>query len=207
MRRLILFWFRRQAAKAAMHVLSPYFERSEILDILRNYWQRYQVLKLEISQMPTMGGTIMIHLSAMSTAFYEELISRGISKEITTQLFYNIAWKIYKKMGRLSWRLAGWSSLNSYSRLLKATKLFRTFPFNSPSYLWSDVPAGDNVVGFDCLKCPVAEYFKARGLSDFCAKTWCDLDYPLANMWDAELKRTGSIAAGAKKCDFRWIVK
>ncbi len=57
------------------------------------------------------------------------------------------------------------------------------------------------------MKCPVAEYFQSKGVSEFCVATWCALDYPLAEMWDARLERTGSIAGGAEICDFRWILK
>lgn len=202
----MLYWFKIQANKAAKRVLAPHFKRDEVLDILRSYWHRYSMLKPEISAMPTLGSALMVHLSAMSTGFYQELRARGESEESTTQLFYDIAWKVYQKMSRFSWWLAGWGSRYGYSRLLKATRLFRAFPFNSPSYQWKDVKEAKNVVGFDCLKCPVAEYFQTKGLSKFCAKTWCALDFPLAEMWDAKLERTNSIAGGADKCDFRWIV-
>ena len=33
------------------------------------------------------------------------------------------------------------------------------------------------------------------------------MDYPLAELWHAKLERTGSIAGGADKCDFRWTGK
>jgi ubiquinone biosynthesis protein len=207
MRTLILYWFKIQAAKAAKNALAPHFNSNEVHDILQGYWKRYLLLKLEVQAMPTFGGSLMIHLSAMSTGFYQELTARGKSEEITTQLFYDIAWEVYQKMGRFSWWLAGWGNQGGYARLLKATRLFRAFPFNSPSYQWKDVQAGNNVVGFDCLKCPVAEYFQTKGLSEFCTKTWCALDYPLAEMWDSKLERSGSIAGGTKVCDFRWKVK
>ena len=206
MRILLQYWFKIQAAKAAKIILAPHFKSNEVRDILQGYWQRYLQLKPEVPAMPTMGGSLMLHLSAMSTAFYKELTSRGKSEEITTQLFYDIAWKIYQKMGRFSWWLAGIGNRSSYSRLLKATKLFRAFPFNSPSYLWKDVEAGNNVVGFNCVKCPVAEYFQTKGLSEFCVKTWCALDYPLAEQWGGQLERKSSIAGGAKVCNFRWKV-
>lgn len=204
MRNLIIYWFKIQAAKAAKNVLAPHFNNNEEQDILHGYWQRYLQLKSEVPKMPTMGGSLMLHLSAMSTGFYQELTTRGKDEETTTQLFYDIAWKIYQKMGRFSWGLAGFGNRNGYDRLLKATKLFRAFPFNSPSYQWKDVKAEKDVVGFDCLKCPVAEYFETKGLSKFCVATWCALDYPLAEMWNAKLERTGSIAGGEEKCDFRW---
>lgn len=204
MRTLILYWFKIQAAKVSKDILVSHFKSNEVEEILHGYWQRYLRLKHDVPAMPTLGGSLMLHLSAMSTGFYQELTAKGKNEEWTIQIFYDIAWRIYRKMGRFSWWLAGIGNRNPYSRLLKATKLFRAFPFNSPSYQWKDVRTEKKVVGFDCLKCPVAEYFQTKGLSEFCTKTWCALDYPLAEMWDSELERTGSIAGGAKVCDFRW---
>ena len=204
-KKLFLYGFKIQAATAAKKVLIRQYKSEEVKEILHEYWQKYLQLRLEISAQPTLGGTLMIHLAAMSTAFYQELILRGQTKETATQLFYDIAWKVYVKMGKLSWWLAGRG--NRYQHLLKATKLFRKFPFNSPSYGWQDVETTNNVVSFNCVKCPVAEYFQSKGLSEFCVATWCALDYPLAEMWDARLERTGSIAGGAEICDFRWILK
>lgn len=204
---LVLYWFKIQASKAAKIVLAPHFNSNEVGNILYGYWQRYIQLKPEVPKMPTFGGSLMLHLSAMSTGFYQELRAKGKDEETTTQLFYAIGWKVYQKMGRLSWWLAGIGNRTGYERLLKATKLFRTFPFNSPSYQWRDVTTEKNVVGFDCLKCPVAEYFETKGLSKFCTQTWCKLDYPLAELWNARLERSGSIAGGSKTCDFRWEIK
>ncbi len=82
--------------------------RETIKQILSGYWQRYQRLKPEVTVMPTLGGAVMVHLAVMSTAFYQELTARGQSEETATQLFYDIACKIYVKMGRLSLWLAAW---------------------------------------------------------------------------------------------------
>lgn len=204
---LLTYWFKINANKAAKVVLASTYNEHDIQEILINYWQRYNKQRRDIPKTQTLGGSLMVHLAAMSAAFYEELINRGQKESIATQLFYDIAWIVYQKMGKLSWSIAGWGNKNSYSKLLKATKLFRAFPFNSPSYQWQDVKSEKDVVGFNCLKCPVANYFEIKGLSKFCASTWCALDYPLAEMWNAKLERTGSIAEGANQCDFRWKVK
>lgn len=149
-KKLLLYGFKIQAATAAKKVLIHHYKTEEVKDILNGYWQKYLKLKLEISTQPTLGGTLMVHLAAMSTAFFKELTLRGQKKEAATQLFYDIAWKVYAKMGKLSWWLAGRG--NRYQHLLKATKLFRKFPFNSPSYGWQDVETTSNVVSFNCLK-------------------------------------------------------
>lgn len=127
-------------------------------------------------------------------------------KKVATQLFYDIAWQVYKKMGKFSWWIAKGGNRSGYDRVLKATQLFRFFPFNSPSYHWEEVQTDYSMVGFNCTKCPVADYFKAHKLSSFCSNTWCALDFPLAQLWNSELERTGSIAEGFDKCDFRWKV-
>lgn len=207
MKVLLTYWFKIQANKAAKVILTSHYSKDETQDILHGYWLRYLKLRPDIPVTSTLGGSLMLHLAAMSTAFYQELIERGQTDDVATRLFYNIAWKVYQKMGKFSWWLAGWGNKSGYSKLLKATRLFRTFPFNSPSYQWQDVKSDKDVVGFNCLKCPVANYFETKGLSKFCASTWCALDFPLAEMWDAKLERTGSIAGGADKCDFRWKVK
>jgi ubiquinone biosynthesis protein len=207
MKNLLLYWFKIQAAKSAKIELIKLYDIETVNQILSCYWHRYQKLKPEVPVMPTLGGYVTVHLAALSTAFYHELTARGQNEEATAKIFYDIAWKVYIKMGKLSWWLAGWRNRKVYGRLLKTTQLFRAFPFNSPSYKWQDIKTGDNVVGFDCLKCPVAEYFQSKGLSKFCTQTWCSLDYPLAQLWHAKLERTGSIAGGADKCDFRWTAE
>ena len=42
------------------------------------------------------------------------------------------------------------------------------------------------VVAFDCLRCPVAEYFASHNLSELCVKTFCNPDFPLAEQWGAK---------------------
>ena len=169
--RLILYWFKVQSFKSVKSEHIYLYDMGTIKQLLSSYWQRYQKLKPEIPLMPTVGGCITVHLAAMSTAFYQEMTERGQKEAAATKLFYDIAWKVYVKLGRLSWRLAGRSNQNGYSRLLKTTKLFRAFPFNSPSYEWRNVKTAGNIVGFDCLRCPVAEYFRHKSLSKFCTQT------------------------------------
>lgn len=73
-----------------------------------------------------MGGSLMVHLSALSPTIYQEL-TPGQSELTATQLFYDIACKIYVKMGRLSWWFAKWGNYCIDNYLLKITNLFRTF--------------------------------------------------------------------------------
>jgi hypothetical protein len=204
---IIILWFKKEATKAAPTILINHYDGQEIREIIKGFWKKYLLLKKELPVMPTLGGAITIRLAAMSRAFHEELTERNQKEIVIAQLFYQIGWVIYQKMGKFSWSLTRLSGKNEHHRLLKATQLFRKFPFNEPEYKWENVETSDNIIGFNCTKCPVAEYFVEHDLSDFCTKTWCALDFPIAELWNAKLERTGSIASGAMKCDFRWISK
>ncbi len=78
-------------------------------------------------------------------------------------------------------------------------------PVRAPSYEWRDVQRPDGAVAFDCVKCPVAELLASHNASELCVQTVCRLDFPLAETWGGHLKRTGTIASGAPRCDFSWL--
>jgi ubiquinone biosynthesis protein len=189
-----------RARKALIHHYSDH----EVDDILESTWARYADLAPSVPAQETIGARFMVHLSALTIAMYEALLSAGQSAEGATTLIYDVGWLVYTKMGEVPWATAGAFSHDGYEKLRFATTAFRTFPFDSPSYIWKDIDAIPGVMAFDCLKCPVAEYFRSHNESELCVNTWCKLDYPLARQWGSELKRTGTIASGAMACDFRW---
>ena len=189
-----------QARKALIH---SYSDR-EVDDILASTWARYADLAPSVPAQETIGARIMVQLAALTLAMYEALQAAGQSAEGATTLIYDVGWLVYTKMGEVPWAAAGALSHDGTEKLRFATTAFRTFPFDSPSYIWKDVEAEPGVVAFNCLKCPVAEYMRSHDKADLCVNTWCKLDYPLARQWGSELKRTGTIASGATACDFRW---
>jgi ubiquinone biosynthesis protein len=190
------------ARKVLLHV----YPHHEVDDILDATWARYADLAPALPSQETVGARFMVHLSAVTIALYQALLAAGQSKEGATSLIYEMAWSVYTKMGEVPWTIAGFLSQDAYEKVRFATTAFRQFPFSAPSYKWQDVDAAPEVVAFNCLTCPVAEYFRSHHLSELCVDTWCKLDYPLARQWGAELQRTGTIAGGASVCDFRWQV-
>ncbi len=173
--------------------------------VLDRIWKRARERWATLSRQSSLGGAIMVRLAAVTAAAYETFIAEGSTAEEATRAVYDIAWAVYRKMGRAAWALSAGAGPENADRMRFATVAFRTFPFSAPSYEWKDVASPAGVVGFDCLKCPVAEYFKTQRLSELCVRTWCALDFPLAGeVWHAELKRSGSIAGGQSHCDFRW---
>jgi ubiquinone biosynthesis protein len=130
----------------------------------------------------------------------------NIPDEEAARLVSAAAWLVYEKMALPPRVLAWLLRRNPLRRLKMATDLFRWFPFGPPSYQMEDVPAEAGVVAFDVLRCPVAEFFRREGQPELCVRTFCQLDFPLARAWGGTLERTGTIAAGAVRCDFRWRV-
>ncbi|MEJ2487725.1 MAG: penicillin acylase family protein [Anaerolineales bacterium] len=50
----------------------------------------------------------------------------------------------------------------------------------------------------------VAELMKSNGASELCVESWCGVDFGLVEIFGGELKRSGTIAMGKGKCDFRF---
>jgi ubiquinone biosynthesis protein len=173
-------------------------------DVLDAIWTVAGAEWKSAPQQSTLGASVTVRLACITIAAYRVLVTHVETSQEATQIVYDIAWDVYRKMGSLAWSIAGALATDDAGRMRIATKMFRTFPFSAPSYGWQDVATSGEAVAFDCVRCPVAEHFKAQGLSDLCVQTWCALDFPLAEHWHGRLERTSSIAAGAKRCDFRW---
>lgn len=185
-------------------VLNATSLRASVDDLLKQSWDRYYQLESLVPIQPTMGAVFTTHLAAATLAVHEVLVLHGVSAAESYRLLYDIGWRIYVQMGEPPLLVASAFTRDPHKRLKLATDLFRVFPFGSPSYEWRDVPSTDGAIAFDCTKCPVAEFFASQNASELCVQTFCRLDFPLAEKWGGQLKRTGTIASGAPLCDFRW---
>ncbi len=188
----------------AQKILADHYTDPQVGEILDRTWLRYLDLEPSIPDQKTLGARFTVHAAAAIISLYEVLTAIGQTKGNATNLIYQIAWEVYTVMGDLPWFAGGAFTQDGFQRLKLATDAFRAFPFGSPAYLWQDVDAGEEVVGFDCLRCPVAEYFASHNQSELCVQTFCKFDFPLAEQWGATLERTGTLASGAPRCDFRW---
>jgi ubiquinone biosynthesis protein len=163
--------------------------------VLNETWDEYEELAPSIPKQKNFGAALIVRSAALTIAFYKALIARGFEPAAAQTLVGAATWKIYQVMGRVPWLAARVMTGDQHRRLLLAARMFRRFPFGSPSYIWNDVDGGRGGVGFDCLRCPAAEYFKSHDEAALCVATFCELDFPLATQWGAELIRSGSIAA------------
>jgi len=175
-----------------------------VSDIMKQTWDRYYEIEPSVAIQPTLGAVFTTHAAALVLAMHETLVRHGIGADESHRLIYDIAWNVYQQMGEPPLLIGEAFTRDPRKRLKLATDMFRSFPFGSPSYEWRDVPSADGAVAFDCVKCPVAEFFASRDASELCVQTFCRLDFPLAQSWGGQLQRNGTIASGAEHCDFRW---
>jgi ubiquinone biosynthesis protein len=173
-------------------------------DILKQTWDRYYELEPSIAIQPTVGAVFTTHVAAIVLALHEVLLQHGVVPEESCRLIHDVGWRFYTQMGEPPLLVASAFTRDPSKRLKLATDLFRSFPFGAPGYGWRDVSANDGAVAFDCVKCPVAAFFAEHNASELCIQTFCNLDFPLAEKWGGRLERSGTIAAGAPCCDFRW---
>lgn len=194
-------------APAVRRALRSRFSPPDIHGVLDDTFSDYERQHSRLPKEKTLGARLMVRFAALTAGFYEALAARGVPDAEARRLTAEVTWTIYDKMAAVPWLLARATRRTPYARLKRATELFRRFPFRAPSYDMVDVDAAANVVAFDVRRCPVAEYFQARGLSQVCVDTWCNLDMPLAKKWGARLERRSTLVQGAEHCDFRWRIE
>ena len=175
-----------------------------VSDLLKQIWDRYYELEPTVVLQPTLGAVFSTHAAALTLAMHETLLRHGVSAADSYRAIYDIGWSVYRQMAEPPLLVASAFTRDPRKRLKLATDLFRSFPFGSPSYQWRDVASPDGAIAFDCIKCPVAEFFATHDASELCVQTFCRLDFPLAQTWGGQLERSGTIASGAPRCDFRW---
>jgi hypothetical protein len=204
-------WSARRAARSALvgrlrdreHQEEGRFTREEVAELLRQTWTAYDQLAPHVPREPTIGSRMNLLLAAMTLAFLQVLIARGTSRAYAIELVGDVAWKIYERWGQIPGVVARLRSRDPSERMRVSVELFLRFPFTPPGYRFDRLPSEEGI-SLDMLRCPVAEYFRREEASDLCIGTWCNLDYPLAEMWGGWLERTQTLAAGCDHCDFRF---
>lgn len=144
-----------------------------------------------------------MNLAAVTLAFLQVLVSKGVNRAYAIELTGDAAWKVYERWGRIPILFAKLRSRDPSEHMRVSVEMFLRFPFTPPGYLFDRLPSEDGI-SLNMKRCPVAEYFRREEATDLCIGTWCNLDYPLAEMWGGHLERSQTLAEGCEHCDFRF---
>lgn len=154
---------------------------------------------------PTAGSRQNVLLAALTLAMLQALEHAGVERGYAIELTGDTCWRFYRHWDQVTKAVTGLTSRNPTQRLQRSVNAFLAYPFGPPGYRFTNVPQPDGR-SLDMVRCPVADYLGPRGAADLGAGSWCNLDYALAEMWDARLQRSGTLLAGAPCCDFRFHI-
>ncbi len=173
----------------------------DVEDAFTNFQSRAGDLPRE----PTLGSRQNVALAALTLSFLEALEADGIERSYAIELTADTCWRVYRRWGQVTQAATRLLSRDPVRRLRMSVDAFLTFPFGRPGYQFDDVEQAEGRA-LDMQRCPVADYLGSRGAADLCADSWCNLDYALAEMWGATLRRSGTLVGGSPCCDFRFRV-
>jgi len=182
------------------------FTRAEAIALVDAAFSRLESRVPDLPSEPTLGSRQNVMLASLTLSFLEALEEEGIKREYAVELTSDVCWRVYRRWGqatRIGTRIVTRSPVH---RLRLSVDAFLTFPFGRPGYRFDDVPEPEGR-SLNMVRCPVADYLGARDAVDLCASSWCNLDYPLAEMWGARLERSTTLVQGADCCDFRFRVE
>lgn len=179
------------------------FTTAEVDRLVREAWRQVDQTAPNLPNQPTFGSRMNVMLACLCYSMLTVLLARGIDREYAIELIADTAWNVYRKWAALPQFLAGLLTRDPAKRMKLCVNAFLRFPFNPPGYELERLPS-EHEIAFNILTCPVARYFVKQNAADLCVSSWCNLDFALAEMWGGRLRRSGTIAAGAKSCNFRF---
>jgi hypothetical protein len=198
----------RQKLPFFRRALSTRFSKDEVERIIQQMQDEFRAM---LPRLPYIGGkqnTLTTNLVACSwfLALYRVLQPRGLSDDEIGDLVYRVAEEWVKSSPRWLGQVQG---------LLVKTPLLRMIFGRISRQSQQRKYPGDFVVhfvpgdgrnfdfGLDFTGCAIHKFFQAEQAGHF-AKYMCRIDYLTTSYKGIELIRTGTIANGADKCDFRY---
>jgi hypothetical protein len=179
------------------------FTHHEVSGFIDTAFEHFERQVPRLPDEPTVGSSQNVVLAALTLSMLESLEQAGIERSYAIELVGDTCWRFYRHWGRLTNTIARLVSRDPTRRLRLSVNAFLTYPFGRPGYQFTDVREEDGR-SLNMMRCPVADYLGQRDAADLCAGSWCNLDYALAEMWSARLKRSSTLVAGADHCDFRF---
>ena len=185
------------------------YTRSNVDNLLKIAWNNYTLRKATLPKEPTIGSRMNVHLACFTMTFFDALLATGADREYAIELVADAVWGVYRLWSQIALALARLTPGKKTALAFAVSKrdgdrseVSLRFPFNAPGYLIETVatPAG---TAFDVVRCPIADYFRGEGAVDLCTASWCNLDYPLAELTREKLVRTTTLVRGGGRCDFR----
>jgi hypothetical protein len=192
--------FKRCAASTLARALDP--------EHAKRIWRTTLELQASLAKerpLHSLGTDLVLRLMEWDYAIYRAARQGGVNELEAKRLVEEINWHALGPVIAMSFpatRLRSPRLVTRVSWLLDLMfRIIFTAPFRRTTY-----PRADEVA-FDVDVCPLAQYFKARGVPELTSAAACSLDHRMATVWGMTLHRTQTIADGYPRCDFRFRAK
>jgi ubiquinone biosynthesis protein len=185
------------------HAEEGRFTRAEAKLLIKDAWRIFEEVTPNLPAQPTTGTRLNIRLACLTLACFQALLQRGTERSYAIEIVSDLTWTLYAKWGLLARLLHGRGIISHFGSPKPGETVPLLFPFNPPGYIAKWVPV-DHGVGYDVVRCPVAEYFRNQNAADLCVNSWCNLDFPLGELLGQKLTREKTLVLGDDRCTFRW---
>ncbi len=150
-----------------------------------------------LSDMPVRSGVILALYRALEKKGVPLVEFGKILEEITTAYMNRYPAPVRKMAGKL------WMSAFFRRQLMKQANMSQKRNYDE-DFVYEIIPGdGKYKWGIDYTECGIVKFFKKQDEEEL-AKYACILDYLMFPAIGVELKRSGTIAEGCRRCDFRF---
>lgn len=197
----LLLWPTAAWRRATRHQLARVFPADEAAKICAQATQNYRALS---ATRPRHGFALQRLMAVMQghVALYPQLRAHGLSTAEAGALIEVINWQIFEPATRLAFALSRLCSGRRMRRVRWIVDLLFRWVFTAP-FRRQRLADGEGL-WFDVHACPLADYFRDRGVPELAHHAACQLDYRMAQVWGVQLQRQHTIAREAPLCDFRF---
>ena len=189
--------FRRSASQVLARETSP-DRAARIWDRTKH---RQKVLR-KARPRHSFGVNVTLRYFEWDCALFLAARQEGLSAATAGRLVEEINWAALGPAFALSFSISRLRSQHLRTRVQWIIDWMFRVVFTAP-FERTTVPS-DQDVAFNVTVCPLAQYFRDRGVPELTRHAACSLDYRMAAIWGARLERTQTLAEGHALCDFRF---
>jgi ubiquinone biosynthesis protein len=192
---------------AARSVLRRQFGERVAAEAVDGACVRFSGLAARIPAGLNAGGRHLLTQSAYTIALHQALTERGTAPDAATDLVADVVFEANRPAHAWLHRVARLRHRDPWDRLRWQSRFLCRLYYAPPAWQLHDVDVADGH-GLDITRCAVADYYRDLGLGDLCERTICVQDSLVADQYGTPVgirfTRTGTVAGGADRCDFRY---
>lgn len=170
--------------------------------VLESADHHYAKLAPKIAMAVTPGGRLEVATSAYLLALYRAMREAGISED---RAYGALSRGLFEVMRRAWWLpdaiVPG--VLSPVTRTKLQARIARALVFRDPDWSMSEVE-WDGRYGLDVTRCVPRDFFASEGAERLCDAVMCRQDVLMADERGVRFTRTGTLARGEARCDFRY---